>query len=56
VTLDGRSRAIRVRARRRRAREVLYRAKLSRGRHRLAVRVLGGELPLEGLAIANRRR
>ena len=35
---------------------VVYRAPLAPGRHRLVIRVLGGVVPLEGVAITNRRR
>ncbi len=56
VTIDGRSRTITLHARRRRDRQVLYRANLRPGRHRITIRVLRGTVALEGLAITNRRR
>ena len=56
VTVDGRSRTISLASARPHARQVVYRAKLGPGRHRLVIRVLGGVVPLEGVAITNRQR
>ena len=55
VTVDGRSRTISLRSARPHARQVLGGFALAPGRHRLAIRVLAGVLPLEGLAIVNRQ-
>jgi phosphatidylinositol-3-phosphatase len=56
VTVDGRSRTISLRSARPHARQVLYRVSLAPGRHHLAIRVLGGVVPFEGLAITDRQR
>jgi hypothetical protein len=56
VTLDGRSRTVHLHSAHPRAGAVVYRARVSTGRHRLTVRVLSGKLPLEGLAIAERQK
>jgi hypothetical protein len=56
VTLDGKSRTISLRSARPHARQVLYRAALASGPHRLAITVLRGIVPIEGLAITNRLR
>ncbi len=55
VTIDGRARTISLHAKRKRDRQVLYRAQLRAGRHRITIRVLRGTVALEGLAISNRR-
>jgi hypothetical protein len=55
VVLDGRAHVISARSRVRHARRVLFRARERSGRHRLTITVLGGVLPIEGLAIAARR-
>jgi hypothetical protein len=55
VTINGRSHTIDLHARRTHARHVLFRVKLRAGRHRLVIRVLSGPVPLEGVAITNRR-
>ena len=54
VTVDGRSRTVSFHSSRPHARQGLFRIKLSRGRHRLTVRVLSGVVAIEGLAISNR--
>ncbi len=56
VTVDGRSRTISLRSARPHARQVLYSVALAPRRHRLVIRMLGGVVPLEGLAITNRQR
>jgi phosphatidylinositol-3-phosphatase len=56
VTVDGRSQVINLRSARPRARQVIYQTALATGRHRLAIRVLSGLLPLEGVAISARQR
>jgi len=56
VTLDGKSRTISLHSARPHARHVLYRAMVASGRHRLVITVLRGIVPIEGLAITNRRR
>lgn len=56
VTLDGRSRVIRLHARgRARTRQVIYRGFVRFAHHRLTVQVLRGTVTLEGVAIAGRR-
>ncbi|MEO9120668.1 MAG: alkaline phosphatase family protein, partial [Solirubrobacteraceae bacterium] len=56
VTLDGRSRVIRLHARGRlRVRQVIYRGFVRSSHHRLTVQVLRGTVTLEGVAIAGRR-
>jgi Phosphoesterase family len=55
VTLDGRTRTISLHSRVSHARHVIYRALLRAGSHRLAIRVLRGPVPIEAVAIANRR-
>jgi hypothetical protein len=54
VTVDGRSHTISLYSARPHARQVLDRVALAPGRHRLAIGVLSGAVPLEGLAITNR--
>jgi hypothetical protein len=54
VTLDGRTRTIRLHSARNRARVVVYRLALRLGHHRLRVDVLSGDVALEGVAIAAR--
>lgn len=56
VTLDRRTRTIRLRARRLRTRQVIYRAAAKTRRHRLTITVVRGTVALEGLAISARRR
>ncbi len=56
LTIDGRTRTIRLHAKRTRVRQIIYRAKIRFGRHRVTIRVLSGKVALEGLAITNRRR
>jgi hypothetical protein len=56
VALDGNSQVIDLRSARPRARQVIYRRALATGRHRLAIRVLSGVVPLEGVAISTRQR
>jgi hypothetical protein len=56
VVLDGTARVVNLRSARPHARRVLFRAALPSGRHHLAIRVLSGTVPVEGLAIANLRR
>jgi hypothetical protein len=55
LTLDGKTRTIRLHSTRLRARRVLFAARLAVGRHRLQIRVARGLVGLEGLGIANRR-
>jgi phosphatidylinositol-3-phosphatase len=55
VTLDGRTRIVSLHSRVSHARRVLYRAALRAGPHRLTLRVTRGPVPIEGVAIANRR-
>ena len=56
VTLDGRSRVLRLHARgRTQTRRVIYSRSFRAGRHRLTVRVLSGTVTLEGVAIRARR-
>ena len=55
ITLDGRSRTVRLGASGRRTRQVIYRAKLRARMHRLSVAVLRGTVALEGVAIDSRR-
>ena len=56
ITLDGRSRVIRLRARGRvQTRRVIYSRSVRAGRHRLTVRVMSGTVTLEGVAILARR-
>jgi phosphatidylinositol-3-phosphatase len=55
IMLDGKARTIRLHAARTQARRVLFASRLAAGRHRLQIRVIRGLVPLEGLAIANRR-
>ncbi len=55
VTIDGRSHTINLHSKRPRARQVLFRANLRPGHHRVTIRVLRGTVPIEGLAISNRR-
>jgi hypothetical protein len=55
VVLDGRLHTLTLRSRRPRARQVVYRATVPPGRHRLRIRVLRGVVPIEGYAITNRR-
>ena len=55
VTVDGKSRTVNLRSARPHARQALFTARLPVGRHRLTIRVLRAVVPIEGLAIANRR-
>jgi hypothetical protein len=55
VTLDGRSRTIRLRASKRRVRQVVFRAVLRSRTHRLRVSVVSGTVALEGVAVSSRR-
>ncbi len=56
VTLDGRSRVIRLHAPGRlRVRQVIYRGFVRLARHHLTVQILRGAVTLEGVAIASRR-
>jgi hypothetical protein len=52
VTLDGHARTIALHSTRVRTRQVIYRARLSRGRHHLTITVLRGAVSLEGYAIS----
>jgi hypothetical protein len=56
VTVNGRSRTVRLRSSRPHARQVLFRATFRAGRHRLVIRILTGPVPIEAVAITNRRR
>jgi hypothetical protein len=56
VTLDGKPRTISLHSARPHARQVLYRAALHSGPHRLVITVLRGLVPIEGLAITARQR
>ncbi len=55
VTVDGKSSTIQLHSSRPHARQVLFHAKLPFGRHHLAVTVLEAVVPIEGLAITDRR-
>ena len=54
--LDGRSETIDLRNVRPHARQVLFSRRVPEGRHHLRIFVLKGPVPLEGVAIADRRR
>ena len=54
VTFDGRSRTINLHAARAKTRQVIYRRAAAVGAHRLTLKVLGGVVALEGLAISSR--
>jgi hypothetical protein len=56
VTIDGRSRTVSLRSSRRHARHVLFWAAVRPTRHRLVVRILAGPVPIEAVAIVNRKR
>jgi hypothetical protein len=55
VTVDGRSRTIRLHSAARRTRRVLFSAKLRSRTHRLSVSVVAGTVALEGVAVSSRR-
>jgi hypothetical protein len=54
VTVDGRSHTISFHSKQPHARQVVFRAKLGTGRHRLTIQALRGVVAIEGLAISNR--
>jgi hypothetical protein len=56
VSVDGKRQQINVASRRPHARQVLFSRALKPGLHRITIRVLRGVLPMEGLAITDRRR
>jgi len=56
VTLDGSARTISAHSAVPHARRVLFRVRERSGHHRLTISVLSGVVPIEGLAIAARRR
>ena len=56
IVIDGQARTISAHSAIPHARRVLFRIARRAGRHRLTIRVLSGMLPVEGLAISNRRR
>jgi hypothetical protein len=56
VTVGGRARTVTLRTRRPHARRIIFQVRLRQARHKLVVRVLGGPVPIEALAITNRRR
>ncbi len=55
VTVDGRSRTIRLHSSRRRVRRLVFSKKLRSRTHRLTVQVLSGTVALEGVAVSSRR-
>jgi hypothetical protein len=55
VTLDGRSRTLKLQSARPHARQVLFLEHVRRGHHRLTVRVLSGTVALEGYALGSGR-
>ncbi len=56
VAVDGRAQTIGLRRRPPRSRVVVFSRSLRPGRHRLKITVLGGVVPIEGLAITSRQR
>jgi hypothetical protein len=55
VSLDGRSKTIRLHSSARRVRRVVFRAVLRSRTHRLSVSVVSGTVALEGVAVSSRR-